>query len=281
MVKSGLLLRTVPNDPAAVLAETGWRYVEEVQPDGTTKNIRVPLTSMEFLHPQEGYHLPNSTFHEDVIIDARDMLTRRYGKDPTVAIFSDLLILWDMPDLDRHCPDLFVVVGINNKQQYRTSFVVADEGVRPAFAMEVVSPRYRKEDRQIKVWEYEQAGIQEYVIIDRRTQRGQVIDEVLGYRLVAGRYLSLIPDDDGRIPCETIGLWVSMQDGRLLLEDMQTAERLLTSQAKSQELEAENLELKAKSQEWEAQKQELSAENLELKTRLRKLEAQQEGRQSS
>ncbi len=48
MVKSGLLLRTVPDDPAAVLAETGWRYVEEVQPDGTTKNIlledsRVPL----------------------------------------------------------------------------------------------------------------------------------------------------------------------------------------------------------------------------------------------
>ena len=156
--------------------------------------------------------------------------------------------------------------------------------MRPAFILEVVSPRYRKEDKETKLGQYEQAGIGEYVIIDRRSRRGKEIDEVLGYRLVAGRYVPMIADDEGRIPCETIGLWVSMQDGRLVLEDMETQSRLLKStewKARSQELSAENQELKAQNTEWEAQKQAWQAEKQELQTRLRELEAEREGRQSS
>ncbi len=229
MVKSGLLSSTVATAQGEYLTLTGWRYVEEVQRDGTIKNIQVPLTSMEFLYPEEGYYLPSNSFHSDVTSDVRDMLRDRYEEDPTVGVFTDLSIEWDNPDLKKHCPDLFVAFGIRNKQEYRSTFVVASEGVRPVFVLEVVSPRYRKEDKQTKVLQYEQASIGEYVIIDRRSLRGQVIDEVLGYRLVAGRYQPIIPDDDGRIPCETLGLWIGMQDGRLLLEDMETGERLLKS----------------------------------------------------
>ena len=273
----GLLLPTEPTSAKLDLAETGWRYAVEVQPDGTTKKIQVPLTSMEFLHPKEDFYLPNSSFHDKVVGDARDMLTSRYGQNPTVAVFCDMLIIWDLPDMNRHCPDISVIVGIRNKQQDRTSFVVASEGVRPALAIEVVSPRYRKEDKETKVEQYERAGILEYVIIDRRTKRDRVIDEVLGYRLVAGRYRPLTPEDDGRIPCETIGLWISLQNGRLVMEDMQTGERLRTSQ----ELKAEKQEWEQKAQEWEQTAQELSAENQELKNRLQALLAEQEGRQSS
>jgi len=262
MVNTELLPRAVATEQSVDLAETGWRYVEEVQPDGTIKNIQVPLTSMEFLHPEEGYTLPSNTFHEKVKIDARDMLSNPYEEDPTVGVFTELSIEWDIPDLKKHCPDLFVAFGIRNKEQYRSTFVVASEAVRPVFVMEVVSPGYRKEDTQTKLLQYEQAGISEYVIIDRRSRRGQEIHEVLGYRLVAGRYLPIISDDDGRIPCETIGLWVSMQDGRLVLEDMETGERLL----KSSELKAQNTELKA--------------QKLELEARLRELEAEREGGQS-
>ena len=93
---------------------------------------------------------------------------------------------------------------------------------------------------------------------------------MLGYRLVGGRYLPIISDDDGRIPCETLGLWVSMQDGRLVLEDMETGERLLKS-----------TEWKARSQELSAENQELKAQKQELEARLRELEAEREGRQSS
>lgn len=211
------------------LAERGWRTETITKLDGSTASIKVPLTSAEFVHPQEGYHLPNSTFHDSAVGDAKDMLTRRYASDPETAVFRDLLIKWDIANLDDHSPDVYVVFGVRNKEQNRTQFVVAEEGVCPSLIIEVVSPRYRKEDREIKVKEYAQAKVQEYVIVDRRTQRGQVIEEVLGYRLVDGQYLPLTPDDDGRILSETVGLWIGLYDGRVVMEDAQTGKRLLTS----------------------------------------------------
>ena len=44
MVKSGLLSTTVTTSEAVELAETGWRYAIELQLDGTTSRIQVPLT---------------------------------------------------------------------------------------------------------------------------------------------------------------------------------------------------------------------------------------------
>jgi Uma2 family endonuclease len=249
MVKSELMPQSVVTEPHTELAERGWRTEIKQQPDGTIIYSKVPLTSAEFLHPQEGYHLPTSKFHNNISRDAEDVLNRRYANNPTVEVFRDMLIKWDISELGDHSPDLFVVFGIQNKEQNRSSFVVAEEGVRPALIIEVVSPRYRKEDREIKVIDYEQAKVQEYVIIDRRNQRGQLIDEVLGYRLINERYRPVSPDDDGRILCETVGLWLSLQDGCLVMEDNQTGERLRTAR----ELAAENEDLKARLQELQAQ----------------------------
>ncbi|MFB2979601.1 Uma2 family endonuclease [Microseira sp. BLCC-F43] len=168
-------MTTTPKYQTSELAEGGWRREIITNPDATTDYIQVPLTSEEFLHPQEGYHLPNSTFHDNAAGDAKDMLTRRYAKDPETAVFRDLVIKWDIPRLRDRCLDVYVVFGVKNKAQNRTEFVVAQDGARPCLIMEVVSPRYRKEDRQIKVQQYAQASVQEYVMIDCRTQRGQVI----------------------------------------------------------------------------------------------------------
>ena len=220
---------TTQKDLSEELAERGWRTEIVTKPDGTVTYVKIPLTSKEFLHPEEGYRLPNSTFHDDAAGDAKDMLIRRYANDPTTAVFRDLIIKWGIPNLGNHCPDICVVFGVRNKDQIRTEFVVAEEGVRPSLIIEVVSPRYRKEDREIKVKEYAQAGVQEYAIIDRRTQRGQVIEEVLGYRLVDGQFLPLTPDDDGRIQCETVGLWIGLEDGRVVMVDAKTGERLLSA----------------------------------------------------
>lgn len=219
----------ISSDLTTELAECGWRTEVITQPDGTLASTKVPLRAFEFLHPQEGYRLPNSTFHDTVAGDAKDMLVRRYANHPDIAVFRDLLIEWDNSELDDHCPDTFVVFGIQNKEQNRTKFIVASEGVRPALIMEVVSKRYRQEDREIKVVEYARAGVQEYAIVDRRTYRGQVLDEVLGYRLVGGHYQPITPDDEGRILCDTVGLWLSLQNGRLVMEDAITGERLQSS----------------------------------------------------
>jgi hypothetical protein len=135
MVKSGFIPGAIPTELAAELADRGWRTEVVRHPNGTTTTAYVPLTCAEFLHPEEGYHLPNSTFHDKVSGDAKDMLTRRYASDPTIAVFRDLLIIWNIPELAPHCPDVYVVRGIRNKQQNRSRFVVEDEGVRPALVI--------------------------------------------------------------------------------------------------------------------------------------------------
>jgi Uma2 family endonuclease len=262
MVSSPSSPSTTGSDRSTELAECGWRTVTVTQPDGTTTEKMVPLTPEEFLHPQEGYHLPNSTFHDDVAGQAKDILTRRYANDSTVGVFRDLLIEWDIPGQGDHCPDTFVAFGISNKDQNRSKFIVANEGVRPAFVLEVVSPRYRREDREKKVLEYARTTVQEYVIIDRRNQRGQMIEEVLGYRLVEGLYQPITPDEEGRILCETVGVLMSLQDGRLLIEDANTGERLLSSlelEAANQELEVANQELEIAKDSAEQQAAEMAA----------------------
>lgn len=226
------------------LAECGWRITEVCQPDGTIAYVNIPLTESEFLHPQEGYHLPNSTFHDTVAGDARAILTCRYANDPTVGVFRDLLIEWDNPAIGDHCPDTFVAFGIQNKDQNRHKFIVANEGVRPALILEVVSPKYRKADRETKVRQYAQVGVQEYVIIDGWTDRPAMRPEVLGYRLVADAYQPIPPDEAGRIWCETVGVWISLQEMHLVIEDGQTGERLKAAL----ELAAENRELTEENQ---------------------------------
>lgn len=245
MVQSPNLLTT--RYSSIELAECGWRIESVVQPDGSTQSMQVPLTETEFLHPQEGFHLPNTTFHDDIAAAAKDILSRRYVNNSDVGVFRDLLIKWDI-DLSDHCPDTFVAFGIRDKQQNRSAFEVKNEGVRPTSIIEVVSPRYRKADREMKVVQYAQAGVQEYAIIDRRRYRKQVLDEVLGYRLVGNHYQPITPDEEGRILCQTVGLWISLQDGQLVMEDIQTGERLKTS-----------LELEAANQALEQQAAEMAA----------------------
>jgi Uma2 family endonuclease len=226
---------TFSSDRPTDWAESGWKIDLMPQPNGSPELLKVPLTAAEFLHPQEGYRLPNSTFHDTVAGDAKDILTRRYANQPDVGVFRDLLIGWDIKDLGDHCPDTFVVFGMSDRHRNRTKFVVTEEGARPSFILEVVSPRYRKEDREAKVIEYAKAKVQEYVIIDQRIYRGQTLEEVLGYRLVAGHYQPLTPDDEGRIFSETLGLLISLQNSRLILEDVQTGDRLLSALELAQE----------------------------------------------
>lgn len=230
-------MTATPKDLTHDLAETGFRIEEITHPDGTYDFYYVPLTEEEFLHPKEGYHLPNSTFHDTATADVKDILSRRYANDPTVGVFGDLLIKWDIADLGDHCPDAFVAFGMQNKESDRTEFFIPTEGTRPALIIEVVSPRYRTTDRVKKVRHYAKAGVREYIILDRRKQRGKYIDEVIGYRLdEEGQYLPLIPDEEGRVLSETVGVWIGLEDGKVVMVDAVTQERLLKSLELEQQL---------------------------------------------
>jgi Putative restriction endonuclease len=263
-------MTVTPQPLTSVLAECGFRIEEIAQPDGTFDFQYIPLTEEEFLHPKEGYHLPNSIFHDTATADVKDILSRRYANDPTIGVFGDLLIKWDIPDLGDHCPDTFVVFGIEPKEANCTEFLVSAEGVRPAFVLEVVSPRYRTADRVKKVRHYARAGVREYIILDRRKQRGDYIDEVIGYRLDdEGQYLPLIPDEEGRVLCQTLGLWIGLHEGKVVMVDAATEERLPTSLELQQQLTQTEQQLTQTEQQLTQTEQQLT------QTEQRAIEAEQ------
>ncbi|MDW8203198.1 MAG: Uma2 family endonuclease [Cyanobacteriota bacterium SKYGB_h_bin112] len=244
----------------ANFAETGWHEEWVEHPDGTGEIIWTPLTDAEFLHPREGDHLPTNTFHDRIVSTLKDLLKRWFSHQPNTCVYSDLLIQWDI-DLGDHSPDVMVVFDVQEPERDRFTFVVAEEGVRPAVVMEVVSPRYRHVDRETKVQHYAQAQVQEYIILDRRRNRQQTWEEVLGYRLVApGVYQPITPDEEGRILSRVLGLWISLQDGQVVLENAQTGERLLTAMELAQQAEAERQRAEAERQRAEAERQRAEAE---------------------
>jgi Uma2 family endonuclease len=218
----------------STLAETGWRRSWVKDEQGQEKLVYFALTEADFLHPQEDDHLPSNTFHGTAQRDLIDILQRRYAQREDVGVFGDLIIKWGREKLRQHCPDVCVVFGLKDKEKYRSEFVVPEEGTKPAVVMEVVSPRYRRADRETKVKQYAKEGVQEYIILDRRRQRGERVDEVLGYRLEEGSYVPISPDEEGRIFSETLDIWVGMCEGKVMLFEGATGEPLLTSQALEQ-----------------------------------------------
>ncbi|MCI0397659.1 MAG: Uma2 family endonuclease [Chloroflexi bacterium] len=208
--------------------ERGWRYVRETLPDGRELSRMVPLTPYDFLNPKEGDVMPQRPFHERATRDLADMLQAYFADNPNITVFHDLIFNWDISGLANPSPDIAVVPNVRNPQDIEGEFNVAVEGTRPILIIEVVSPHYRKEDRRDKVEIYAQAGVQEYVILDRWERRGQTVNEVLGYELEEGRYWPIPPDDDGFILCRTVGLRIGLEEDRAVLLNATTGERLRT-----------------------------------------------------
>ena len=236
------LLKKKPKPPQSStpsFAKTGWHEELVTQPDGTIAIVWTPLTEADFLHPREGDHLPTNTFHDRMVTMLKDLLSRWFGHQPHTRVFSDLLIKWDL-NLGDHSPDIFVTFDLQDPERDRSTFVVAKEGVRPALIFEVVSSRYRRADRKTKVRHYARAKVQEYIILDRRKYRGQIREEVIGYHQVTpGIYEAIVPDDQGRILSQVAGLWISLQNGQLVLENAATGERLLSAWELEQRAEQE------------------------------------------
>src|SRR5262245_53600293 len=120
---------TPPAPAEADLYRYGWRYVKRTLPDGTEEFDRVPLTLEDVLHPQYGDVMPHYTAHEANRVYLFDVRQSQFAADPTALILFDVLVIWDVPGLRQHSPDLSLIFGVRNPQREFTSFDVAAEGV--------------------------------------------------------------------------------------------------------------------------------------------------------
>lgn len=220
----------------------GHRLVTIRDASGRETFVYEPLTLEDFLDPQEGDHFVQGTLHHEDVAKAVSIFRYLYEDDPTVAVFSDLKMVWDIEGLPQPAPDVAVVPNVRDPDRPRQVFDVAQEGTRPCFILEIVSPRYREPDRKDKVAIYEQAGVEEYVIIDPWLQEdGSVSYEVLGYRLEKGRYVAIPPDERGWIYSATNNVWIGLNEARngFVVVDGRTGKPILSAEERVRALEAE------------------------------------------
>ena len=206
----------------------GWREIITTSADGQEALVRIPLTDEEILHPEEGFVMPETTDHERISTDLRNMLLAWSLRHVEMTVYHDLIFAWDHPEVGNFTPDIAVVPNVRNPDANRGKFYVASEETRPCLVIEVVSPISRKGDRVTKVRDYARVGIREYVYIDVRRGKRGIVDEIAGFRLMGDSYAPIMIDEDGAIFCETVGLRIGIADGIVWAEDIETGEDLLS-----------------------------------------------------
>ncbi len=265
----------------------GWKEVFVETPDGGREWVQIPLTPEEILHPEEGFIMPESTDHARMIQRLNEMLQTRYANAPNMAVYSDLIVKWDKPELKQHCPDVMVIPNVQDRGKKRSRFNVAKEGARPLLIIEVVSPGSKAADRVKKVDHYARAGVQEYVYLDSWDREDEIVWELAGFRLEGDRYLPMLPDEDRSLYCETVGLRIGIKQGDFWMQDYETGEYLmanLDAQSARQVAETQAAYAEARTAEAEARANEAETRAVQEKAAREALEArlaELEGREKS
>jgi Uma2 family endonuclease len=252
----------------------GWRYVQQIGPDGSKRSVQVPLSLDDVLHPREGDEIPENSQQERDRRYLATVLEWRLAGNPHALVLSDCLINWGVRGLGNHSPDISVFEGVRDVNRQWGTFVVATEGARPVMLIEIVSPdahdkRARDNDVVKKVREYYRAGMPLYVLVDQEREDGP--RQLVGYRRGVRKYAHLPLDDQGRLPLEPVRLLMGLRDEKVVCWDADTGEEIQNFTAMAQARQAAETALTSEAQARQAAEAALAA----AQARIRELEARE------
>ncbi len=222
---------------------------------------KLPLTLDVLLDPREEDQMTQSRPHERQLGPLADTLERFLERQDGVVVLSDMLILWKQLGERDVVPDLFVVKGVRDRDAIDRSFDPVEEGSSPCLIIEVVSdstPDAQAKDEKENPPLFERMKVEDLVLVYPWRPAGNQPLRLDAKRLGAsGRYRANRPGPGGWILLDSVGLRIKVaEDGRrLLVEDVRTGERLLTSV----EEEAARRAAEARAEQAEAKVQELLA----------------------
>jgi hypothetical protein len=142
--------------------------------------------------------------------------------------------------------------GVKGRHE-RRSFMTWVERVVPSCIIELTSKKTAKEDLKEKKPLYRKLGVREYFLFDPLDD--YLPRQLMGFRLVAGKYQPMKDEPDGSVRSKELGLRLCPEGYYLALYDIKTGERLLNfeemgerfdaAQQKVNELQAELARLTA------------------------------------
>jgi len=235
---------------------------------GILANMTATATKLEVHYPEsDGMPMAETDVHRRWMIWLIDVLMRRY-RGERVYVSGDLFIYY-VEGHPKHCvaPDAFVVLDCDPGD--RRVFKTWEEGRVPNVVWEVTSRYTERVDESIKPTWYQIMGVPELFYYD--PTQDYMPTPLMGYRLDPSRrggmrYESIVPDSEGRLLSQELGLHMSLDDdGGLVVADAATGARLLTDA----EAEAQARQAEAQARQAEAQaRQAAEAEVARLKALL-------------
>jgi Uma2 family endonuclease len=277
--------RSIKHDPFRL----GWRERPRLSPEGKIVYDRIPLTSYDILHPQEGDFRVHNDEHRHICRYLDNVISAQTAHDPGAVVLHDTRISWDNPELAAHGPDIALIFGVRTRKKWGT-FDVAEEQTRPTLIIEVTSPETRSLDLDDKVTQYEQAGVRYYVIVDAYTSRRQPAYRLLGYELTSDGYVALEPDARGWLWLEAAQIWLALRENILecydshgnKIEDYpETVMALRQAEARAGQAEVRAEQAEARAQAEAEARAELEARLRQLEDELRAARNQPEDDESS
>ena len=201
------------------------------RPDGRLELLEMPLTRELYLNPRLEDKMTQGQVHGDVLAELKELLSRHFKPHPEVTVLMDVKHV--LKPRKGPSPDISIIRGMRDLHRKRESFNLAKEGVIPSLVIEIISPadpRIRRWDEVDKFKLYQRVGIPEYILVEPpRPENGHRF-LLQGHRLdPQGSYQPIVPDTQGRLRSETMGLLfgVSAAGDRLEVFDARTGERLL------------------------------------------------------
>ncbi len=231
----------------------GHRTVIEYDEKGNCRFRDRPLTPDDFLDPEEGDVYMQGNLHERDVARLKTIFRFHLKDMDNITVYSDMKIVWGISDLSEPAPDISILKDVTDPEKARSAFHVLDEGTKPFFVMEVVSPRYRSQDIKKKPDIYRKAGVSEYIIVDPGLKRGKVSYTVTGYRLLGNRYVKMKSDSQGRIRSMTTNVLVGTAESntRLVVYNALTGEEILSDDERAEQEKARAEQEKARAEQAE------------------------------
>ena len=172
----------------------------------------------------DGEPMGETDLHRNWMVRIHDMLRCRY-RDQEVYVGSNLLVYYEEGLPYRYVvPDVFVV--LNCPAGDRNTFKIWEEGVAPTVAFEVTSRSTRRRDLVHKPRTYAEIGVREYFLYDPTSE--YLLPPLRGFRLSTETFSEIEPDFSGRLPCQSLGLGLCLEAGRLVMYDQRTGQPLRT-----------------------------------------------------
>ena len=211
------------------------------------------------LYPEtDGKQMAASDLHLEILIWLLQTLKAHFATRPDVYVSGDILTYYTEGDPRAVvAPDVLVSFGIGQKQ--RRTYKVWEEGKVPDFVMEFSSKTTYQKDLTDKMALYAALGIPNYLLYDAEAL--YLPSPLMGFQLVEGSYVPVLPGVDGGIYSDVLGLDFHIRERRLAVYDP-VSEQWLQTPAEQHAARAEDAETRAAQETIARQKAEEELERL-------------------